>query len=141
MNDQELFSLIINKVEAVMNPHIWGECNEINSTVAKFLKEKGFNIECVAGYVNCDRPDSIDFVTDSQHFWLKYNGKILDFASQQFKNSFLDEELNNSMSPYFFGYSEQYVEISSFPIENEWIKTYYKDWLNPKHNDFIKYGE
>jgi hypothetical protein len=68
MNDQELFNLIIDKVEEVMNPQIWAECNEINSTVAKFLKEKGFNIECVAGYVNCDKPDSIDFVTGSSTF-------------------------------------------------------------------------
>lgn len=141
MNELKLFSILADKISENYNPSIWGECNQINSTIAKFLSEKGFKIECIAGYVKCDNPTTVDLIYDPMHFWLKYNGKILDFASQQFKNSFQDYELNNKMNKdFFYGKCEHYIEVATHKIDNEWIDDLVYSWLNKESKDYIEDG-
>lgn len=123
---EELFYKIGEVIEeSEFKPHIWGDCNNINATVAKFLTMKGFsNIIPVSGYVLCDVPDKVDYITDPKHFWIKYNNCVLDFASMQFSKSFFDDELNNKMEEYFFfGEFERYNEKASFSVDNEWVNS------------------
>lgn len=122
MTELELFSALSEKIQNYYDPTQWGECNEINSTIGKFLTELGYEITCVAGYVKCDNATTIDWIYDPLHFWLLYKGNILDFASAQFKNSFIDDDLNEKLSKnYFLGKCDYYIEVSKHPIDNEWI--------------------
>lgn len=138
MNDLELFNILADKISETHNPNHWGECNEINATIAKFLHYHKFEIECVTGYVKCDNPTTDEMIYDPRHFWITYEGKILDFASQQFKDSFTDDDLNYKMNkPFFYGFCDNYIEVARHPIDNEWIDTNYYDWINPSHIDYI----
>ena len=81
IKNDHLFNILADRISETHNPHIWGECNEINSTIAKFLYIKGYNVKCVSGYVKCDLPTTDEMINDPKHFWIEYNGKILDFSS------------------------------------------------------------
>lgn len=74
------------------------------------------------------------------HFWIIYNGKILDFASQQFKNSFYENDLNLKMSKsYLYGCCDNYVIVSEYNIDNEWVRKEFDNWMNPLHEDYISF--
>ena len=72
------------------NPHVWGDCNEINSTLAVVLESLGFSVEVHTGYVNLDIPldadeEELEDVYDPSHLWLKVNGETIDLAAAQFE--------------------------------------------------------
>lgn len=140
MKESELFTKIAENILWSYNPYVWGECNEINATAGYFLKKLGFEIECHHGYVEVECWKEEDLFKP-KHFWLKYKGLILDFASLQFKESFINEEINNKMNrPYFIGECDKYISIGSIGVENEWTnkELVNNEWLNPEDELYIE---
>ena len=131
INDQELFKILAEKITENYNPSEFGDCNEINSTIAFFLKQKGFNVKCLVGCVLLDHPlvsnidEPFDGVYDPRHFWIELDGKVLDFASAQFK-----EHLENFNGiPYFNGNCESYAHGEIVSLDNEWVdKKIINEW-------------
>jgi len=142
VTEKELFTILAERIGETHSPSVWGECNQINSTIAKYLTLKGFKVQCVAGYVKCDNPTTVDWIHDPKHFWIKYNGKILDFAAQQFSKSFFNETLNELMSrDYFHGECDSYIEVADHPIDNEWVEENVTWWTDINHEDYISYDD
>ena len=92
----DLFEVLSDRIGKSFSQKSWGDCNEINSTIGKYLSMQGSDldisaheIQCVAGYVgtdDCEFPILGDGAGSGQddwnedrplHFWLKYGGKIL----------------------------------------------------------------
>lgn len=106
------------------DPTTWGDCNEINATVAYILHEKlKIDVTLVSGYVTLDHPlvsnidEPFDGVYDPTHMWILFNGEILDFAAMQFEDHIESFKGN----PYFKGLNENYNQVETHPIENEWV--------------------
>lgn len=122
-NKEELLEYLFQKISETYDPNSWGDCNEINATLGKFLKNNGWEVTCVAGYVLVDHPlDAIDEelsdgIFDPRHMWLKMNNQILDFASNQFK-----DHIDNFISKnYLLGNCDSYNEMETLNIDNEFV--------------------
>lgn len=122
-NDKELFDFLSEDISTHYNLKKRGNSHQINSTIAFFLNQKGFNVKILDGCVLLDHPfvlnidEPFNGIFDPVHVWIELDGKILDFASAQFK-----EHLENFNSePYFNGSSEHYAHGEVISFDNEWV--------------------
>lgn len=102
----------------------WGNCNEINASVAYALTELGMKVKPVVGYVTLDQPlppeedEDSDGVYDPRHFWIEASGKIIDFAVKQF-DGFLD--LAKGRDFIWIERIPCYHRTESIKTDNEWV--------------------
>lgn len=98
------------------DPSKYGNCNEINATVAFILYELGFNVKPCSGYVEVEksyRNDSIEneFYYDPNHFWIKSDNRIIDLANLQFEGNVQNYDLTRV----------KYVQTRIHSINNQWV--------------------
>lgn len=117
MNDSKKFDLIYTLIQTKYNPHLYGDCNVINSTVAVVLKKLGYNPKLYTGYVITCQPffDNFDFEEryDINHCFIKIDNIVYDFAASQMQE-FLDEDFYDS---YMIDEHNSYIAKREHSIE------------------------
>lgn len=144
MNHKELFQRLGETIGTYYNQSVWGDCNDINATLAYILKEElNMDVRCVSGYVQCDNPTTDEMVYDPKHFWIVLHGKVLDFACRQFNKSFSNQILNDAMNQcYFYGECEVFISSTEWNVDNEWVNhDLVATFLDDSHEDFLGVDE